>query len=236
MVRVQVIASRSEFLTACQTIAAGVGPIAIDAERASGYTYSQRAYLIQVHRRNAGTFLFDPPAIGDMSDLQQVTLGCEWVLHAASQDLACLRDVGIFPTKIFDTELSARLLGMERVGLGAVVEELLGIHLKKSTVRPTGLQGLCQNPGSPMLRSMSSCWLTCAMRWSTGSSKPTNSNLPTKSLTLLWQNLKRPSPPSHGDDFLVSTHCAQPARWRWRANCGSRGTLLLKPVTSPLVA
>lgn len=131
MVRVQVIASREEFLVACQTISAGEGPIAIDAERASGFTYSQRAYLIQVHRRNAGTFLFDPPAIGDMSDLQQATIGCEWVLHAASQDLSCLREVGITPTKIFDTELSARLLGMERVGLGAVVEELLGIHLKK---------------------------------------------------------------------------------------------------------
>lgn len=131
MVRVQVISSRQDFLAACQTIAAGEGPIAIDAERASGFTYSQRAYLIQVHRRNAGTFLFDPPAIGDMSDLQQVTLGCEWVLHAASQDLSCLREVGIAPSRIFDTELSARLLGMERVGLGAVVEELLGIHLKK---------------------------------------------------------------------------------------------------------
>ena len=131
MVRVQVIATREDFLAACQTIAAGEGPIAIDAERASGFTYSQRAYLIQVHRRNAGTFLFDPPAIGDMSDLQQATIGCEWVLHAASQDLSCLREVGITPTKIFDTELSARLLGMERVGLGAVVEALLGIHLKK---------------------------------------------------------------------------------------------------------
>ena len=131
VVRVHVIATRSEFLTACETIAAGEGPLAIDAERASGFTYSQRAYLIQVHRRNAGTFLFDPPAIGDMSELQNATLGCEWVLHAASQDLACLREVGIAPSKIFDTELSARLLGLERVGLGSVVEELLGIHLKK---------------------------------------------------------------------------------------------------------
>jgi ribonuclease D len=130
-VNVHVIASRDEFLTACEAIGAGEGPIAIDAERASGFTYSQRAYLIQVHRRNAGTFLFDPPAIGDMSDLQSATLGCEWVLHAASQDLSCLREVGITPTRIFDTELSARLLGMDRVGLGAVVEELLGIHLKK---------------------------------------------------------------------------------------------------------
>jgi ribonuclease D len=112
-------------------LAAGHGPIAIDAERASGFTYSQRAYLIQVHRKDAGTFLFDPPAIGDMSELTPLGEGTEWVLHAASQDLACLREVGIAPQRIFDTELSARLLGLERVGLGPVMAELLDVHLAK---------------------------------------------------------------------------------------------------------
>ena len=53
------------------------------------------------------------------------------MLHAATQDLACLREVGLDPHTIFDTELAARLLGMPRVGLGTVVEELLGIHLAK---------------------------------------------------------------------------------------------------------
>jgi len=131
VVRVQVIATAADFATACSAIAAGTGPLAIDAERASGFTYSQRAFLIQVYRREAGTFLFDPPAIGDMRALFDQNEDQEWVLHAASQDLACLREVGITPRRIFDTELSARLLGMERVGLGAVVEELLGIHLAK---------------------------------------------------------------------------------------------------------
>lgn len=131
MVRVQVIATAEEFSQACVAIGNGTGPVAIDAERASGFTYSQRAYLIQVHRREAGTFLFDPPAIGDMSLLGQTLANEEYVLHAASQDLACLREVGIAPSRIFDTELSARLLGMERVGLGPVVEALLGIHLAK---------------------------------------------------------------------------------------------------------
>ena len=112
-------------------MAQGHGPIAIDAERASGFTYSQRAYLIQVHRKDAGTFLFDPPAIGDMSELTALGEGTEWVLHAASQDLACLREVGIAPQRIFDTELSARLLGLERVGLGPVMAELLDVHLAK---------------------------------------------------------------------------------------------------------
>ncbi len=128
---VHVIESRDEYLAAVEAIAAGSGPIAIDAERASGYRYSQRAYLIQIFRRGAGTFLFDPPAIGSMVELNRVITGEEWILHAASQDLTCLREVGLTPTRLFDTELAARLAGLSKVGLGAVVEELLGIHLAK---------------------------------------------------------------------------------------------------------
>lgn len=130
-VEVHAIDNREEYLAAVATIAAGSGPIAIDAERASGFRYSQRAYLIQVFRRGAGVFLFDPPAIGDFAELNDVIAGEEWVLHAASQDLACLREVGLHPTRIFDTELGARLAGLPRVGLGTVVEDLLGIHLNK---------------------------------------------------------------------------------------------------------
>ena len=131
MISVQVIDNQKDFQVAKEAIFSGAGPLAIDAERASGFTYSQRAYLIQIHRRNAGTFLFDAPALGDMSSLFSPLADQEWVLHAASQDLPCLREVGIAPLHIFDTELSARLLGMNRVGLGPVVEELLGVHLKK---------------------------------------------------------------------------------------------------------
>jgi len=128
---VHVIATREEYLAAVETIAAGHGPIGIDAERASGYRYSQRAYLIQIYRRGAGTFLFDPPAIGDFSELNDAIKDEEWILHAASQDLTCLREIGLNPAHIYDTELAARLAGLPRVGLGTVVEELLGIHLAK---------------------------------------------------------------------------------------------------------
>ena len=130
-VAVDVIDNRKDYLAAVEAIGAGTGAIAIDAERASGYRYSQRAYLIQVFRRDAGVFLFDPPAIGPMDELQSAVGNTEWVLHAASQDLACLREVGLDPATIFDTELGARLAGLPRVGLGSVVEELLGIHLAK---------------------------------------------------------------------------------------------------------
>lgn len=129
--RHHVIESRDEYLAAVAAIADGDGPVAVDAERASGYRYSQRAYLIQVFRRGAGTFLFDPPAVGELSELNSVISDVEWVFHAASQDLDCLREVGLDPRNIFDTELGARLAGLPRVGLGTVVESLLGVHLAK---------------------------------------------------------------------------------------------------------
>lgn len=126
-----VIGSREAYDEAVERIADGAGPVAVDAERASGFKYSQRAYLIQLYRRGSGTFLFDPTLLDGFAELQELIRDEEWVLHAASQDLACLREVGLDPTRIFDTELAARLLGMPRVGLATVVEELLGIRLAK---------------------------------------------------------------------------------------------------------
>ncbi|TCJ29022.1 ribonuclease D [Microbacterium sp. PI-1] len=131
MTEYSVISDAGEFRAACAVLAAGTGPVAVDVERASGFRYSQRAYLVQVFRRDAGVFLFDPPAIGDFAPLQDAIGDVEWVLHAASQDLPSLRELHLEPRTIFDTELASRLLGHERVGLGAVVEDTLGITLKK---------------------------------------------------------------------------------------------------------
>ncbi|WP_341934362.1 HRDC domain-containing protein [Microbacterium sp. LWO14-1.2] len=131
MTEYSVISDVSEFHAACAALAAGEGPVAVDVERASGFRYSQRAYLVQVFRRGAGVFLFDPPALGDFAPLQAAIGDVEWVFHAASQDLPSLRELHLEPPSIFDTELAARLLGHERVGLAAVVESTLGITLKK---------------------------------------------------------------------------------------------------------
>ncbi len=131
MVDYTVIEDAASLEEAARALAAGTGPVAVDVERASGFRYSQRAYLIQMFRRGAGVYLFDPPAIGDVTALQRALGDVEWVLHAASQDLPSLRELGLVPATIFDTELAARLLGHERVGLGAVVEDTLGITLAK---------------------------------------------------------------------------------------------------------
>ncbi|TVZ83726.1 ribonuclease D [Streptomyces sp. BK340] len=111
--------------------AAGSGPVAVDAERASGYRYGQRAYLVQLRREGAGTALIDPVACPDLSGLGEALSGVEWVLHAATQDLPCLREIGMMPTSLFDTELAGRLAGFPRVGLGAMVEGVLGFVLEK---------------------------------------------------------------------------------------------------------
>ncbi len=110
---------------------AGTGPIAVDTERASGYRYGQRAYLIQIRREGAGSSLIDPHAVPGVAGLAEALRGPEWILHAASQDLPCLAELGLAPTTLFDTELAGRLLGMPRVGLGPMVETVLGVTLAK---------------------------------------------------------------------------------------------------------
>jgi ribonuclease D len=127
-----VVATFDALREASAALAAGTGPIAVDTERASGYRYSQRAYLIQVRRAGAGTVLLDPVAVDDRIDpFIDALADTEWVLHAASQDLPCLAELELRPTKLFDTELAGRLAGFERVALGTLVELLLGYRLEK---------------------------------------------------------------------------------------------------------
>jgi ribonuclease D len=112
----------------------GEGPIAVDAERASGFRYSQRAYLIQIFRRGGGIHLIDPIAANNHATwalLDATFKECEWIIHASTQDLPCLRELGINPTRLFDTELGGRIAGCERVGLGALTESLLHLQLAK---------------------------------------------------------------------------------------------------------
>ena len=112
-------------------VAAGTGPVGLDAERASGYRYSARAYLVQLRREGAGTALIDPIPFDDLTALNDAIGDAEWILHAASQDLPCLREVGLRPRALFDTELAARLLGYPRVGLATLVETIVGKSMRK---------------------------------------------------------------------------------------------------------
>lgn len=127
-----VVATADGVAAAAALLAAGHGPLAVDAERASGFRYSQRAYLVQLRRRGAGTVLLDPiPVTGSLAPLADVINPLEWVLHSADQDLPGLAELGLVPTSLYDTELAGRLAGFERVGLGPIVERTLGLSLQK---------------------------------------------------------------------------------------------------------
>ena len=133
---VRLVNTAEDLEAAISILSSATGPFALDAERASGFKYSQRAYLIQVHRAGTPIFLIDPIEIQttsteSISKLARLLKTDEWILHAASQDLPCLRELGIVPTKIFDTELGSRLAGLARVGLGAVTEHFLKLRLAK---------------------------------------------------------------------------------------------------------
>jgi ribonuclease D len=130
-VPIVVVEDRAGFRQALDDLNAAEGPLAVDAERASGFRYSQRAYLVQVHRAGSANYLIDPLGVGDLGDLTAEFSGVEWIIHAAHQDLPCLREVGVDPQLLFDTELGARLAGLARVGLQGVVEDVLGLRLAK---------------------------------------------------------------------------------------------------------
>lgn len=125
------IESAQALSEAAEAIAQGTGPIAVDTERAQGYRYGGGAYLVQIRRSGAGSFLVDSHAFPDLLPLS-AAMDEEWILHAADQDLACLKELGLVPPSIFDTEIAARLLGFDRFSLGALTEQILKISLEKS--------------------------------------------------------------------------------------------------------
>ena len=127
-----VLSEAAEFADAAERLRAGDGPIAVDTERASGYRYSQRAYLIQIKRRGSGSFLLDPISAPEaLAPVIEALDGPEWVLHAADQDLPCLRELGFVCAELYDTELAGRLLGLPKVNLAAMVAEFLDLGLVK---------------------------------------------------------------------------------------------------------
>lgn len=109
------------------------GPLAVDVERASGIRYSDRAFLVQVRAATGPAWLVDPEATdAGLGPLAGLLSERPLLFHAASQDLPSLAELGVRPAALVDTELAGRLLGLERVNLGAMVSEFLGVSLAKA--------------------------------------------------------------------------------------------------------
>ncbi|MDR7329482.1 HRDC domain-containing protein [Corynebacterium guangdongense] len=118
---------------AADRLARGLGPVAVDTERASGFRYDDRAFLLQIRRARSGTVLIDPEGHRELiTEVLAPVLNPEtWVLHAAASDLPSLAMLGLHPAGLFDTELAGRLAGVEKVNLAAMIEEVFGYELAK---------------------------------------------------------------------------------------------------------
>jgi ribonuclease D len=127
----QVVDDDEGLQSAVARLAAGSGPVAVDAERASSYRYGHRAYLVQLRRSGSGIVLIDPISCPDLTSVTGALGDAEWIVHAANQDLPCLAELGMYPPTLFDTELAGRLTGYPRVGLATMVENLLGWRMEK---------------------------------------------------------------------------------------------------------
>ncbi|MFD5867078.1 HRDC domain-containing protein [Corynebacterium sp. NPDC060344] len=130
----EVLVTAAEIADAGRLLASGEGPLAVDTERASAYRYDDRAFLIQLRREGAGTVLVDPetvPGVIAESGLAGHLNPLDWIIHAAVSDLPCLADLGLHPRTLADTEIAGRLLGLPKVNLAAMTEELLGVTLAK---------------------------------------------------------------------------------------------------------
>ena len=126
-----VIATAEDLAAAVDRLAAGTGPVAVDAERASGYRYGQRAYLVQLRRAGAGTVLIDPIACPDLSGLGAALGRCRGGAARRVPGPAVPGRDRLPAAGAVRHRAGRRLLGYPRVALGTMLEEVLGFRLAK---------------------------------------------------------------------------------------------------------
>lgn len=116
---------------------AGETAIAIDLEADSLHNYQEQVCLIQVSTP-ARTVLIDPLAVPDLGPLQEVLANpaIRKIFHAADYDLRSLkRDFALNVRGLFDTMISAQLLGEERIGLADLLRKYFAVELDKKYQR-----------------------------------------------------------------------------------------------------
>jgi len=107
--------------------------LGVDTESNSMHAFRERTCTIQVSAPT-GHFIFDPILMGCPADLGGVFAdpGVEKIFHGGVYDLALLkRDFDFEFAGLFDTAISADLLGYPRIGLSSLVERFCGVVLEK---------------------------------------------------------------------------------------------------------
>ena len=108
--------------------------LAIDTEANSMYAYRGRICLIQIASAES-VYLLDPLAVADLSSLGGILAdpAITKVMHGSDYDLRSFhREYGFAVNGLFDTETSARFLGMLSPNLAAVLQHFLDVEIPKS--------------------------------------------------------------------------------------------------------
>lgn len=109
--------------------------LAVDTEFLREKTYYAKLCLLQL-ATDEEVAIVDPFAVDDLSVLAPLFTdgGIVKLLHAGGQDLEIiLREVGVLPQHIFDTQIAAALLGYtQQIGYAALVHAECGVSLKKA--------------------------------------------------------------------------------------------------------
>jgi ribonuclease D len=111
--------------------------VALDTEGASFHRFVDRIYLLQISTRER-TAVIDPLPIGRPRELGALIEdpAVEIVFHDADYDLRLLQqDYGWQVRNVFDTRVSAQLLGIKAFGLAALLEQFFSIRLDKKHQR-----------------------------------------------------------------------------------------------------
>ena len=114
--------------------------IAVDTEADSFYHYFDKTCLVQIGT-SQGIYLIDPLALGGPAELAPLapvfaSKKIRKIFHAAEYDLYVLkRDCSFEFENLFDTMVSAQLLGYPAVGLAALAKRHFGVSLPKDEQR-----------------------------------------------------------------------------------------------------
>ena len=152
-----VIASEQELADLIRQIQAA-DRVALDTEADSLHSYREKLCLLQIsapavagvvdasrvgeesesrrddRSRLQDDFIVDPLSRLDLEPLRRALEPREIVLHAADYDLRMLRrGLNFTASRIFDTVIAARLLGICEFSLGALVKHFFDVELHKSS-------------------------------------------------------------------------------------------------------
>jgi len=106
--------------------------VAVDTEADSLHNYFEKVCLIQLSVGNEH-YLVDPLCGLDLSGVLAALAEKPLILHGGDYDLRMLRtSLGFRPRgEVFDTMIAAQLLGIEEIGLAALIERFFDVAIAK---------------------------------------------------------------------------------------------------------